>query len=303
MTVADLTALARLLTDRGTDLHPGFIKTQDHARLRSLEARPPTRSAERPPVVMLHGFCSSLGQMLGVARGLQQRHRVVLYDARGHGKSTPFRDKATMAQLADDLAEVLDATGAPIVDVVGLSMGAQTIFELVRRHGTSRLGKVVLIDQGPRLLPEAGYEHALFGGMKVVEVREFLQDLQHRPRRLGLAWARGIWRSREPLAARLFVTPGLLAGLPGVPTATLQLAADMIGQDWREVVPRIDRPTLLCYGGRSMYPDAGRWMHANLPKAKLEWFAESGHGLSYQEPVRLARVIARFLAPDGGEAW
>lgn len=300
MTVADLTALAQQLTDRGQGLDAGFVTTRDHAHLRTLQAHPRAAQDATPPVILLHGFCASLEQMLGVARGLLPRHRVVLYDARGHGKSSRFQGKATLASLADDLAQVIDATGAPTVDVCGLSMGAQTVFELVRRHGTSRLRKIVLIDQGPRLLPDEGYDHGLFGGMTPIEVREFLHDLQRRPRRLGLAWARGIWRSREPLVARLFVTPGLLAGLPGVPATTLQLAADMLGQDWRDVVPRIDRPTLLCYGGRSMYPDAGRWMHAHLPDAQLEWFAHSGHGLSYQEPRRLARVVARFLAESGG---
>ncbi len=290
MNVTELTALVRLLADRGTGLHATSVLTQDAARLHVLDSR-----GDLPTVVLLHGFCARLGQMLGVARALQDSHRVVLFDARGHGRSSPFRDRPTLARLADDLAEVIDWTGAAAVDVCGLSMGAQTLFELVRRKGTGRLRRVVLIDQGPRLLPDEGWDHGLFGGMSPVEVREFLSDLQHRPRRLGLAWLRGIWRSREPLAARLFVTPGLLAGLPGVPAKTLQLAADMIGQDWRDVVPGIDRPVLLCYGGQSMYPDAGRWMHANLPGAQLEWFADSGHGLSYQEPERLARAVRAFL--------
>lgn len=287
----DLVALARILGDTGRGLRKRRLRLRDGQRLHVVEGgRPGAR-----PVLLLHGFCGQHRQMLGVARALAEDHRIVLFDARGHGASDGFTARPTMAQLAADLAELLDDLQAPEVDAVGLSMGAQTLFELARTQGCDRLRRLVFIDQGPRLLPEAGYAHALFGGMQPDEVTAFLHALAVRPRSLGQAWLRGIWRSREPLPVKLVLTPTLLAGLPGVPGPTLQLAADMLHQDWRQAVRAISRPTLLCYGGRSMYPDAGRWMAANMADARLEWFGSSGHGLQFQEPVRLHRVVAGFL--------
>ncbi|MSP93231.1 MAG: alpha/beta hydrolase [Myxococcales bacterium] len=285
-------ALLRTLIDSGKDLHPATHTLHDGTHVHVRQGGQGKRVA-----LLLHGFCGDHRQLLGVARALQATHRVWLVDARGHGRSDRFIQRPTMARLADDFAELLALIGGAEVDAVGLSMGAQTLFEFVRRHGTQRLRRLVFIDQGPRLLPADGWPHALFGGMTQHEVDEFLADIEHRPRALGKAWLKGIWRTNEPLLHRLALTPVLLAGLPGVHPRTLQLAADMLAQDWREVVPRINRPVLLCYGGRSMYPGAGRWMHAHLPDSRLEWFADSGHGLTFSEPLRLQRAIAGFLGP------
>ncbi|MEU5669168.1 alpha/beta fold hydrolase [Micromonospora sp. NPDC047762] len=62
--------------------------------------------------------------------------RVVAYDARGHGRSSCMAlPTATLAQLGDDLAAVIDAVApsGPVV-LVGHSMGGMTIMEYAHRH-------------------------------------------------------------------------------------------------------------------------------------------------------------------------
>jgi pimeloyl-ACP methyl ester carboxylesterase len=62
--------------------------------------------------------------------------KVVVYDARGHGRSGPARRRtATLAQLGDDLAEVLRAVAptGPVV-LAGHSLGGMTIMEYAHRH-------------------------------------------------------------------------------------------------------------------------------------------------------------------------
>ncbi|WFE52447.1 alpha/beta hydrolase [Micromonospora sp. WMMD1155] len=62
--------------------------------------------------------------------------RVVTYDARGHGRSSCMTlPTATLAQLGDDLATVIDtvAPTGPVV-LVGHSMGGMTIMEYAHRH-------------------------------------------------------------------------------------------------------------------------------------------------------------------------
>ncbi|WP_018582849.1 alpha/beta fold hydrolase [Salinispora arenicola] len=64
--------------------------------------------------------------------------RVVTYDARGHGRSSCMAlPTATLGQLGDDLAAVLDAvvpTGRVVL--AGHSMGGMTIMEYAHRHPT-----------------------------------------------------------------------------------------------------------------------------------------------------------------------
>jgi pimeloyl-ACP methyl ester carboxylesterase len=56
-------------------------------------------------------------------------HRVILYDARGHGESTPAPSPAdyTYAALAEDLRTLLDRSEIERAVLVGASMGAHTI--------------------------------------------------------------------------------------------------------------------------------------------------------------------------------
>ncbi|MFG1952653.1 alpha/beta fold hydrolase [Micromonospora sp. NPDC048830] len=90
--------------------------------------------------ILLHGWTlDGRGwhrQLAAVRDGFGDRVRVLTYDARGHGRSScmPLRT-ATLAQLGDDLAAVVDAAApaGPVV-LVGHSMGGMTIMEYAHRH-------------------------------------------------------------------------------------------------------------------------------------------------------------------------
>jgi pimeloyl-ACP methyl ester carboxylesterase len=74
---------------------------------------------------------------------LAERRRVFMLDLRGHGKSDRIRGRFEIADLADDVASVLDAVGVGRVAVVGYSMGGMTAQELARRH-PARVERLVL---------------------------------------------------------------------------------------------------------------------------------------------------------------
>ena len=72
-------------------------------------------------VVLLHGGALDLRMWDDQVPALARRHRVIRFDARGHGRSstptTPFRQ-------CDDVAELLGRLGVERATLVGLSMGA-----------------------------------------------------------------------------------------------------------------------------------------------------------------------------------
>jgi pimeloyl-ACP methyl ester carboxylesterase len=90
--------------------------------------------------VLLHGWTldgrSWHRQLAEVRERFGDRVRVVTYDARGHGRSSCMALRtATLAQLGDDLAAVLDEV-APTgkIVLVGHSMGGMTVMEYAHRH-------------------------------------------------------------------------------------------------------------------------------------------------------------------------
>jgi pimeloyl-ACP methyl ester carboxylesterase len=70
-------------------------------------------------------------------------HRVVMYDARGHGRSDPA-EAYSYAALADDLLAVLDDRGIDRAVLAGASMGAHTIVRFALEH-PERAAALVLI--------------------------------------------------------------------------------------------------------------------------------------------------------------
>lgn len=65
-----------------------------------------------------------------------ERYRTIVYDARGVGKSTVPEDPATctMAVMADDAVQLLDALDVEAAHVSGLSLGSTVAQEMALRH-------------------------------------------------------------------------------------------------------------------------------------------------------------------------
>jgi len=90
-------------------------------------------TGEGIPVVLAHGLTASRRYVVMGSRALERGgHRVVAYDARGHGASSPAPAPTAYGygELAADLAAVLDAAGIGRAVLAGASMGAHTIARL-----------------------------------------------------------------------------------------------------------------------------------------------------------------------------
>ena len=142
---------------------PVEVRLPDDVRLH-VEATGPTDA--EVTVVLLHGWTldgRSWHRQLTALRAEFGSVRVVTYDARGHGRSSCMAlPTATLAQLGDDLATVLDAvvpTGRLVL--VGHSMGGMTIMEYAHRHPghfTGRAAGLVFV-----ATTAEGHTHTVYG--------------------------------------------------------------------------------------------------------------------------------------------
>jgi len=91
--------------------------------------------ADGPPLVLIHGWVyDSLATWHRIVPELAAGNRVVCIDLRNHGRSDHIRGRFSIADLADEVAGVMDAIGITSAPVVGYSMGGMTAQELARRH-------------------------------------------------------------------------------------------------------------------------------------------------------------------------
>jgi 3-oxoadipate enol-lactonase / 4-carboxymuconolactone decarboxylase len=110
------------------------------------------------PVVV---FSNSLGTTLEMwdaqVRALSNRFRCLRYDTRGHGRSEVLDEPASIDDLADDLAGLLEALAIPTAHVVGLSLGGMTAQALAAAH-PERVESLVLMATAAYLPPAEGWD-------------------------------------------------------------------------------------------------------------------------------------------------
>jgi pimeloyl-ACP methyl ester carboxylesterase len=100
-----------------------------------------------PAVVLLHGLTATRRYVVMGSRALERGgHRVVAYDARGHGASDPAPDPAAYAypDLAADLLAVMDGRAIERAVLAGASMGAHTLLAFALAHPERVAGIVVI---------------------------------------------------------------------------------------------------------------------------------------------------------------
>jgi pimeloyl-ACP methyl ester carboxylesterase len=99
------------------------------------------------PVALLHGLTATRRYVVMGSRALERSgHRVISYDARGHGRSSPAPDPGayTYEDLGLDLEAVLDAFEVERAVLAGASMGAHTLLWLALRRPERVSGLVVI---------------------------------------------------------------------------------------------------------------------------------------------------------------
>jgi len=140
--------------------------------------------------VLLHGLTATRRYVVMGSRALERSgHRVLCYDARGHGRSSPAPSPEDYGyeHLAADLVAVLDELGIARAVLAGASMGAHTALRvaLLRPERVAALGLIT-----PSFDPSAGRTpeelarwDALARGLREGGVEGFLDayDLQEVP--------------------------------------------------------------------------------------------------------------------------
>ena len=229
------------------------------------------------PVVMLHGLL--VGNLAAWyftgGRALAKRHRVLLYDLRGHGRSDRPTSGYGIASMTDDLEALLDGFTPEPVTLVGHSYGALISLELALRH-PGRVARLVLVE--PPLPPARLDELTSFLSLPAEEMVAALLD------ELKAAVLRGGRRSNRLLRSLQFLALET--------TLIDDLAANPALEDGR--LEALQVPTLLVFGDTSSCLPAAERLSAALPDSRLEVLC-GGHFLTVDAPAALTQAIVRFV--------
>lgn len=245
---------------------------------------------EGPPIVFLHGGFAGLRYFEPQLVGLSEEFRTIALDFRGHGRSEKTETGHTLPHHARDLRAFLERLDLTDVAVVGWSMGALVSWEYVDQFGTEGIRALVDIDMEPSPFQREDYE---FGTYTVEGMREVLDGIQSNPLELTEESIKALLNDPPSRELRNTMFDEETRTPPSVQGSML---LGMM-RDYRNVLPEIDVPTLVCAGADEKWRGVANVKYAAelIPDARFELFEESGHCITVEEPERFNRVLTEFL--------
>ena len=102
-----------------------------------------TERGSGPPLLLVHGLMVTGEMFEPVIEHFATRHRVIVPDLRGHGRSRGLAPPYTAAQLASDLSRLLDHLGIDSTAMLGYSYGGAIAQQLALDH-PKRCDRLVL---------------------------------------------------------------------------------------------------------------------------------------------------------------
>ncbi len=240
----------------------------------SIEAAPSNTSHVAPStgtdVVMVHGLAMSNRYFKPCMNGLATQRRVVAPQLAGAGRRTRPSRPLTTPELAEGLAEWMEAVGMGRAVVIGHSLGSRVVTHLAVRH-PARVAAVVLISP--------------------------VGDPRHP------AWWRSAWRllrdapreksSLMPIAIGDYLRMG--------PIRTVRRLKDARRMDARPTLCRISQHTLVVRGERDplVSRDWAEELTTLLPAGELVTIAGAPHAVHYSAADDFVAAVLRFLTRIG----
>lgn len=236
--------------------------------------------------------------------GLSRAHRVIVFDHRGTGRSDrPDGDYATR-QFAADAIAVLDAAGArEPAHVLGHSMGGRVAQWLAIDH-PERVRTLVLAASG------AGQMSPDQPAIRGIALREAEGLIRHGyPAYLEHHLRSPFWfvRPDPDIVQRMYAT---MSGEfeTELHAYLLHVLARMQHQT-TELLDRIAVPTLVIVGqrddvahGSSSHVESSRHLAQHIRGAQYVEVADAAHGLFWERPETVNRIVLDFLAATGQRA-
>lgn len=249
-----------------------------------------------PPLVLVHGLGGAASNWTELAPLLVERHRLLVPDLPGHGRSTALPAVSGLEPFADRVALVAEREGMLPAPVVGHSLGGMIVLRLALRRPADVQALV--------LAGAAGLSIGNVWGRQLLSIFTSV-----RPGRLAARY-RG-WVSRSPLLRRFvfgFVSvadpvgltdeavEGFLAGQllhTDVDSAWQALRRD----DPRQELEHVRCPVLVLWGSDDVQlPLDDAFEYTRRLRARLRVIPGCGHLLIGERPDACADAIETFLS-------
>ncbi|WP_438290987.1 alpha/beta fold hydrolase [Streptomyces sp. HUAS TT7] len=230
-------------------------------------------------VVLVHGLLvdSLASYYLLLAPALRTAgFDVLLYDQRGHGRSSRPDRGYRLDEFADDLRAVLDDQGLTgPVHLVGNSFGGAVLFDFAH-HFPHRVASLALIESEP---PTPGWAFRMDRFLRYARA-----EIERDATLQGIAHRYGAQAARLARTARTFFEDTALA--EEIPLSRVLTASDLRA---------LHCPVLALYGSESDLAKGQRQVAETLRECRSVIVPDQGHSLLVEAPATVLRYLLPWL--------
>jgi non-heme chloroperoxidase len=261
------------------------------------------RQGSGRPVVLLHGWSQCAEEFKHQIGPLSVRYDVIAVDQRSHGESQKVSYGLKISRLSKDLYELLTELDLNNVALLGHSMGSSVIWCYIDLFGPERLSKIILVDQQPLVTSDPHWTQS--------ELEDSGADLSAQQ----VFDTAAALRSKEGEQETRQVIKGMVTEHAAsemrdwIVQCNLKMPRDFAATlfynhchtDWRDLIPRINLPTLIISGraSRSALPwKSQEWIHRQIKGSQFEVFEESEGGQHFmfiENPDKFNRLVMEYL--------
>jgi pimeloyl-ACP methyl ester carboxylesterase len=230
-----------------------------------------------PPILLSHGYSATCRMWNEQIAALVARHRVVVWDMRGHGESDDPGDSAAYSEAltVEDMAALLRRCRIDRAVIGGLSLGGYMSLAFQLAHPTM-VRALMLFDTGP------GFRNPEARRAWNERARQRAHDLETR----GFA---ALGESDEVRMSKHRSARGLAGAARGL----------LAQADDDHIIAGLDKiavPTLVLVGADDThFLAAADYMARKIPGARRVTIPDAGHASNLHQPAAFNRAVHDFL--------
>jgi len=241
------------------------------------------------PLLMITGYSATMDMWsASFLSELSRNYRVIIFDNRGTGYSSYDDRYFTIPLFAEDSKAFLEALGLKEAHILGWSMGTNIALEMVIKYPESVKSLILYA-------ADCGGKEALMAGPEIYEILADTSgtDQERGMRLLGLLFPEG-WFEGHPDVMSYF------------PVVTETISPEVVAmqysamENWNgvhSVLHNVGQPALIITGTEDVLtpPENSIIIAEEIAGSWLIRLNDSGHGVMYQCPEKLASIVKFFI--------
>lgn len=253
------------------------------------------------PIILIHGWpLSGKSWEAQVPVLLELGYRVISYDRKGFGKSSPTADGYDYDGLTADLHELITELELENVILFGFSMGGGEVVRYLTNYGSENIDKVALISS---IIPIVKQKEDNPNGVPQDDLNEIMENLKKNRVTFLETFHKNFYNygllSQTVSQAQLDYDWSIASCAS--PIATIKCAESWANTDFRPELSNVNVKTLIVHGDADQIvpiDTAGRQAAEGISNNEFVIIEGAPHGLNVTHADQLNSILANFLTTN-----